>query len=198
MSKISWKGGALLSPVPAVMVSCGSMEAPNIVTIAWTGITCTQPPKTYISLRKSRHSYGLIKESGCFVINLTTEALVRATDFCGVRSGRDVNKFEVCHLTPEASENIPCPAIAESPLSIECKVTDIIELGSHDMFLADIVGVRVNEELMDANGRLALEKAGLAAYCHGEYFALGKKLGKFGYSVEKKKKKRKPQGTKAK
>jgi flavin reductase (DIM6/NTAB) family NADH-FMN oxidoreductase RutF len=198
MSKISWKGGALLAPVPAVMVSCGSMEAPNIVTVAWTGITCTQPPKTYISLRKSRHSYGLIKESGCFVINLTTENLVRATDFCGVRSGRDMNKFEICHLTPEASEHIPCPAIAESPLSIECKVTDIIELGSHDMFLADIVGVRVDESLMDANGRLALEKAGLAAYCHGEYFALGKKLGKFGYSVEKKKKKHKPQSTKAK
>ena len=192
MSKISWKGGALLAPVPAVMVSCGSMEAPNIVTVAWTGITCTQPPKTYISLRKSRHSYGLIKDSGCFVINLTTENLVRATDFCGVRSGRDVNKFEVCHLTPEESEKVPCPAIAESPLSIECKVTDIIELGSHDMFLADIVGVRVNEELLDNNGRLALEKAGLAAYCHGEYYALGKKLGKFGYSVEKKKKKHKP------
>ena len=192
MSKISWKGGALLAPVPAVMVSCGSMEAPNIVTVAWTGITCTHPPKTYISLRKSRHSYGLIKESGCFVINLTTEALVRATDFCGVRSGRDVNKFEFCHLTPETSEQVSCPSIAESPLSIECKVTDIIELGSHDMFLADIVGVRVDESLMDENGRLALEKAGLAAYCHGEYFSLGKKLGKFGYSVEKKKKKRKP------
>ncbi len=191
MSKISWKGGALLAPVPAVMVSCGSMDAPNIVTVGWTGITCTQPPKTYISLRKSRHSYGLIKESGCFVINLTTEALVRATDFCGVRSGRDVNKFEVCHLTPEAAQHVPCPAIAESPLSIECKVTDVIELGSHDMFLADIVGVRVDETLIDASGRLALEKAGLAAYCHGEYFALGKKLGKFGYSVEKKKKKRK-------
>lgn len=196
MSKISWKGGALLAPVPAVMVSCGNMEAPNIVTVAWTGITCTQPPKTYISLRKSRHSYGLIKESGCFVINLTTEALVRAADFCGVRSGRDMNKFEVCHLTPEAAEHIPCPAIAESPLSIECKVTDIIELGSHDMFLADIVGVRVDESLLDASGRLALEKAGLAAYCHGEYFALGKRLGKFGYSVEKKKKKRKVQKSK--
>ena len=192
MSKVSWKGGALLAPVPAVMVSCGSMDAPNIVTVAWTGITCTQPPKTYISLRKSRHSYHLIKESGCFVINLPTEALVRATDFCGVRSGRDMNKFEVCNLTPEAATNILCPMIAESPLSIECKVTNIIELGSHDMFLADIVGVQVDESLLDANGRLALEKAGLAAYCHGEYFALGKKLGKFGYSVEKKKKKRKP------
>lgn len=194
MSKISWKGGALLAPVPAVMVSCGTMDAPNIVTVAWTGITCTQPPKTYISLRKSRHSYNLIKESGYFVINLTTEALVHATDFCGVRSGRDMNKFEVCHLTPEASPNLGCPMIAESPLSIECKVTNIIELGSHDMFLADIVGVQVDESLLDANGRLALEKANLAAYCHGEYFALGKKLGKFGYSVEKKKKKKKPQG----
>lgn len=191
MSKISWKGGALLAPVPAVMVSCGSMDAPNIVTVAWTGITCTQPPKTYIALRKSRFSYGLIKESGCFTINLTTEALVRATDFCGVRSGRDLNKFEVCHLTPEPSEHISAPAIAESPLSIECRVTNIIEQGSHDLFLADIVGVRVDEGLMDASGRLALEKAGLAAYCHGEYYSLGKRLGKFGFSVEKKKKKRK-------
>lgn len=193
MSKIAWKGGALLAPVPAVMVSCGSMDSPNIVTVAWTGITCTQPPQTYISLRKSRYSYDLIKESGCFVINLTTEALVHAADFCGVRSGRELSKFEVCHLTPECAPNIPCPAIAESPLSIECKVSRVIELGSHDLFLADIVGVQVDESLLDANGRLALEKAGLAAYCHGEYFALGKKLGKFGYSVEKKKKKRKPQ-----
>ena len=186
MSKISWKGGALLAPVPAVMVSCGSMEAPNIVTVAWTGITCTQPPKTYISLRKSRHSYGLIKENGCFVINLTTEVLVRATDFCGVRSGRDLNKFEVCHLTPEASENIPCPAIAESPLSIECKVTDIIELGSHDMFLADIVAVDVDSKFVDEKGALHLGKAGLLAYAHGSYYGLGKALGTFGFSVRKK------------
>ncbi len=191
MSKVSWKGGALLAPVPAVMVSCGTMDAPNIVTVAWTGITCTQPPKTYISLRKSRHSYGLIRENGCFVINLTTEALTRATDFCGVRSGRDLNKFEVCQLTPEPAVHIPCPAIAQSPLSIECKVCDIIELGSHDMILADIVGVSVDESLLDSAGRLALEKAGLIAYCHGEYYTLGRRLGKFGYSVEKKKRKKK-------
>lgn len=190
MSKTSWKGGALLAPVPAVMVSCGSLDAPNIVTVAWTGITCTQPPKTYISLRKSRHSYDLIKESGCFVINLTTEALIRATDFCGVRSGRNTNKFEVCGLTPAPCETVSAPAIAESPLSIECTVSNIIELGSHDMFLADIVGVRVDEDLIDASGRLALEKAGLAAYCHGEYYALGRRLGKFGFSVEKKKRKK--------
>ena len=186
MSKICWKGGALIAPVPCVMVSCGSFEKPNVMTVGWTGITCTKPAKTYISVRKSRYSHTLIKDSGEFVINLTTEKLTRAADFCGVRSGRDVDKFEKCSLTPQKGEKVGCPLIAESPVSLECRVTDIIELGSHDMFLADIVAVNVEEELLDAEGRLALERAGLIAYSHGEYYTLGKRLGKFGYSVEKK------------
>lgn len=186
MDKIQWKGGAMLSPVPAVMVSCGTMDAPNILTIAWTGILATNPPKTYISVRPGRFSYPLIKESGEFVINLTTEALVRAADFCGVRSGKDVNKFEHCKLTPVASPNVSAPMIGESPVSIECRVTDTVPLGTHDMFIADIVGVNIDPALLDEAGALHLEKAGLIAYSHGDYFALGKKLGDFGYSVRKK------------
>jgi len=186
MDKIQWKGGAMLSPVPAVMVSCGTMDAPNILTIAWTGILATHPPKTYISVRPGRFSYPLIKESGEFVINLTTEALVRAADFCGVRSGKDVNKFEHCRLTPVAAPNVSAPMIGESPVSIECRVTDTVPLGTHDMFIADIVGVNIDPALLDEAGALHLEKAGLVAYSHGDYFALGKKLGDFGYSVRKK------------
>lgn len=186
MSKISWKGSALIAPVPCVMVTSGSCEKPNVMTVGWTGITCTKPAKTYISVRKSRYSYNLIKESGEFAINLTSSALVRAADFCGVRSGKDVNKFEKCSLTPERAEKISVPLIAESPVSLECRVTDIIELGSHDMFLADIVAVNIRDDLLDEDGRLALERADLIAYSHGEYYTLGKRLGKFGYSVEKK------------
>ena len=190
MNKVSWKGGALLAPVPCVMVTCGSIEKPNVMTVAWTGIINTQPPKTYISVRKSRYSYPIIAENREFVINLTTEALVKAADFCGVRSGKDVDKFAVCSLTAEPSSVVGAPSLGESPVSIECRVTDVFELGSHDMFLADIVSVSVDESLVDSAGRLALEKAGLIAYSHGEYFALGKKLGSFGYSVKKKKKKK--------
>ncbi|MGM9637903.1 MAG: flavin reductase family protein [Eubacteriales bacterium] len=190
MSKIAWKGGAMLAPLPAVLVTCRSGERQNVLTVAWTGIVNTQPPKTYISLRKSRYSYDLIKESGVFAINLTTESMARATDFCGVRSGRDLDKFALCHLETEESCQIGVPLLADAPLSIECRVTDIIELGSHDLFLADIVSVDVRQDLVDDSGRLALEKAGLLAYVHGEYYALGRKLGKFGYSVEKKKKKK--------
>lgn len=190
MNKIAWKGGAMLAPLPAVLVTCRSGDRQNVLTVAWTGIVNTQPPKTYISLRKNRYSYDLIKESGVFAINLTTEAMVRATDFCGVRSGRNLDKFTLCHLETEESSQIGVPILADSPLSIECKVTDIVELGSHDLFLADIVSVDVREDLVDGSGRLALEKAGLLAYVHGEYYALGRKLGKFGYSVEKKKKKK--------
>ncbi len=189
MSKIRWKGGALLAPVPAVLVSCGTVDKPNLFTVAWTGITNTQPPKTYISVRKSRYSYELIRASGEFVINLTSAAMVKAVDFCGVRSGREIDKFAYCGLTPQAAPKISAPMITESPLSIECSVTQVIELGSHDMFLADIVGISVNEALIDSNGRLMLDKADLLAYCHGEYFTLGKKIGKFGFSVQKKKKK---------
>lgn len=192
MSKIAWKGGAMLAPLPAVLVTCKSGERQNVLTVAWTGIVNTQPPKTYISIRKSRYSYDLIKESGVFAINLTTETMVRATDFCGVRSGRDLDKFALCHLETEEASQIEVPLLADSPLSIECRVTDIVELGSHDLFLADIVSVDVREDLVDPSGRLALEKAGLLAYVHGEYYALGRKLGKFGYSVEKKKRKKGP------
>lgn len=191
MSKISWKGGALTAPIPPALVTCSDGERDNVFTVAWTGITCTQPPKTYISVRPSRFSYDIIKKSGCFVINLTTEELVKAADTCGVRSGRDVDKFELCGLEKENAFNVASPLIAKSPLCLECKVDRIIPLGSHDMILADIVGVDVDEDIIDASGRMRLDKAHLAAFAHGEYFSLGKKLGYFGYSVRKKKKHRK-------
>ncbi len=191
MSKVNWKGGALLAPVPPVMVSCGDMDKPNIITIGWTGILNTIPPKTYISIRPSRHSYGLIKERESFVINLTTESLVRACDYCGVKSGKEIDKFAEMKLTAIPSPNLNCPMIEEAPVSIECRLTGIQELGSHDMFLADIVGVSVNSELLSKEGRLQLEKAKLVAYAHGEYFSLGDKLGSFGFSVRKKQIKRK-------
>lgn len=188
--KLKWKGGTLLAPVPAVMVSCGSLEKPNVLTIAWSGIINSNPPKTYISVRPERYSYNIIKETGKFVINLTTASLVRSADFCGVRSGRDVDKFKECGLTASpALELEDTPMIEESPISLECRVTDIIPLGTHDMFLADIVSVDVSPEIVNESGALRIEKADLAAYAHGQYFALGKKLGSFGYSVKKKTKK---------
>ena len=190
MSKTIWKGGALLAPIPPAMVSCGTVETPNILTIAWTGIINTRPAKTYISVRPSRYSYQLIKDSGEFVINLTTADLVRAADFCGVRSGKDINKFAHCHLTAVPASEISAPLIEESPLSLECKVTEIIPLGSHDMFLADVVAVDVDDRYLDQDGKLHLDRAGLAAFAHGEYFEMGKKIGSFGFSVRKKKKKR--------
>ncbi|MBR2459862.1 MAG: flavin reductase family protein [Clostridia bacterium] len=198
MSKEKWKGGALLAPVPPALVSCGSIEKPNVLTVAWTGILNTHPPKTYISVRPSRHSYGLIKESGEFVINLTTAPLTRAADFCGVRSGRDTDKFAQCSLTPEPSTEVSAPSIAESPVSLECRVTDIIPLGTHDMFMADILAVTVDNSLISADGKLHLEKSGLVAYAHGEYFELGRKLGFFGFSVQKKKKRHTARNTQKK
>lgn len=186
MSKQKWKGGALLAPVPPAMVSCGTLEAPNVLTVAWTGIINTQPPKTYISVRPSRYSYNLIKESGEFVINLTTRELVRAADYCGVHSGAHKDKFKVCSLTAEPSTELSAPSIAESPVSLECKVFDVIELGTHHMFLADIVSVGVDEKCIDEAGKLRLDKCALAAYAHGDYFELGKKIGSFGFSVKKK------------
>ena len=194
MAKIHWKGSTLLGPVPPVMVTCGTMDKPNILTIAWTGITNTVPPKTYISVRPKRHSYNLIKESGEFVINLTTEQLVRHADWCGVYTGAKVDKFARCGLTAAPSSKLSCPLIAESPLSIECRVKEIVPLGSHDMFIAEIVAIDIDEELIDRNGKLCLDKAGLVAFAHGEYFALGKKLGSFGYSVKKKKSHKKASG----
>ncbi|MBR4296425.1 MAG: flavin reductase family protein [Clostridia bacterium] len=188
MPKVSWKGGALLAPLPPVLVSCGNSETgeTNILTVAWTGIINTKPPRTYISVRPCRHSHHIIKESGEFVLNLTTESLVKSADYCGIYTGKKVDKFEKCHLTREESKVVSCPSIAESPLSIECKVTQIIPMESHDMFLAEIVAVNVSEELLNSDGKLCLDRASLAAFAHGEYFALGKKLGYFGYSTKKK------------
>ena len=187
MSKIKWKAGNMIYPLPAVMVSCGSKpEDYNILTIAWTGTVCTNPPMTYISVRPSRHSYKLIKDSGAFVINLTTEAMVRGTDYCGVRSGKDEDKAKTSGFTYEATE-IAAPLIKESPVNILCEVVEIKELGSHDMFLAKVVGVYVDGQYMDDTDKFHLDQAGLMAYAHGTYYSLGKKLGTFGYSVRKKK-----------
>ncbi len=189
MEKIVWKGATLLSPVPPALVSCGTLEQPNALTIAWTGILNSQPPKTYISVRPERYSHGLIKAGGEFVINLPTAAMVRAIDYCGVRSGRDEDKLKKTGLTPLPVEGFSCPMIGESPLSLACRVTEVVPLGSHDMFLADIVSVLVDPALVGEDGKLRLAKAGLCAYAHGEYFALGKKIGDFGFFVKKKKKK---------
>lgn len=195
MSKINFKPGTMLNPVPAVMVSCGNKEKSNIITVAWTGIVNSEPPMTYVSVRKERFSHDIIKESGEFVINITTEDLAFATDFCGVRSGRDLDKFKEMKLTPVPGEKVSCPVIKESPVNLECKVREIHEYGSHDMFVADIVNVQVNEELLDANGRIRLDQAGLLAYNHGEYFGLKKQpIGKFGYSVMKAKTKKRLAG----
>lgn len=189
MAKIKWRGGAMLAPVPPALITCSDGERDNVLTVAWTGIVCTDPPKTYISVRPKRFSYDIIKKSGEFAINLTTADLVRAADWCGVYTGAKVDKFERCRLSKEPAQEIGCPILAESPLALECRVTDVIPLGTHDMFLADIVAVDVDEALLDEHGKLHLERAGLVAYAHGDYFSLGKKLGSFGYSVAKKKKK---------
>lgn len=187
-TKQTWKGGALLAPVPPTLVTCRYGETQNVFTVAWTGILNTIPPKTYISVRPERFSYELIKKSGVFVINLTTEELVKACDYCGVKSGAKFDKFSEMKLETENASEIDVPILKDSPVNIECAVTDIIELGSHHMFIADIKAIDVASELIDENGRLQMEKAKLVAYSHGEYFALGQKLGSFGYSVRKKKK----------
>lgn len=187
MAKITWKGSTLLAPVPAVMVSCGNMERSNIITVAWTGILSSNPPRTYVSVRPERHSHKLISETGELCINLVPAVLVRETDWCGIRSGRDVDKFEKQKLHKEACANISCPQIAESPLTLECKVFDVLHYGTHDVFVCDIIAVNADESLLDEAGKLHLERAKLCAYCHGEYFALGKSLGKFGFSHAKKK-----------
>ncbi|MFZ2538406.1 MAG: flavin reductase family protein [Oscillospiraceae bacterium] len=187
MSKITWKASTLLAPVPPAMVSCGDMEISNIITIAWTGIVNTIPPMTYISIRPERYSYEMIKTSGEFVINLTDKNLIRAADWCGARTGTKHDKFKEMNLTKETVSKLSCPAIAQSPLNLECKVKDIIHLGSHDMFLSEIIAINVEEKLIDETGRLRLDKACLAAFAHGEYFELGKKIGSFGFAVKKKK-----------
>ena len=183
-----WKPGNMLYPLPAVMVSCAlAGERPNIITVAWTGTVCSSPAMVSISVRPERHSYHMIRESGEFVINLTTEELVRAADYCGVRSGRDVDKFEEMRLTPLKASQVAAPLIGESPVNIECRVEQVLELGSHHMFLASVLAVDVDERWMNEKGKLELNKAGLAVYSHGEYFALGKQLGTFGYSVKRRK-----------
>ena len=188
MAKINWRGGALLAPAPPALVTCGDMENSNALAVAWTGIINTVPPKTYISVRPGRHSYQLIKERGEFVINLTSADMIKALDGCGMLTGAKVDKFAKFGLIKEQASEVSCPLVEQSPLSLECRVTDVIELGSHHMFLADVVAVDVDEHLIDANGKLRLDKANLAAFAHGEYFALGKKIGDFGFSVRKKKK----------
>lgn len=208
MSKQEFKPGNMLYPLPAVMVSCKYGDSddpqcpnpalsgkPNIITVAWAGTVCTNPPMLSISVRPERYSYHMIEASGEFVVNLTTEALVRAADYCGVRSGRDVDKFKELRLTPQASRVVSVPGIAESPVNIECRVRQILPLGSHHMILADVVAVTVDADAIDERGKFHLNRTGLVSYSHGEYFLLGKKLGTFGYSVAKKapakKKKRK-------
>lgn len=185
--KTSWKPGTLIYPLPAVLVSVGdSPENYNLLTIAWTGTVCTNPPMCYISVRPERHSYELIRRTGEFVINLTTEELARATDWCGVRSGRDYDKFKEMGLTPLPASQVKAPILAESPLSIECKVKQIIPLGSHDMFLAEVVGIQADERYIDPEtGKFSLEKAAPIVYSHGEYFRLGELIGHFGWSVKK-------------
>lgn len=192
MSKKLLSPGALLSPVPAVLVSCGSVEQPNVLTIAWAGTVCTHPAMVSISVRPGRHSYPLIKESGEFVLNIPSAGQVRAVDLCGVKSGKDTDKFALCGFTAVPAAGVSAPAIAECPVSFSCKVKQVIPLGSHDLFLAEIVAIEAEEGLFEENGRLALEKAELFAYAHGEYYALGKKIGSFGYSVRKKPVKKAP------
>jgi flavin reductase (DIM6/NTAB) family NADH-FMN oxidoreductase RutF len=187
--KISSKPGPLTAPLPVVMVTCGDMENSNIVTVAWTGTVNTKPPMTYVSLRPTRHSYGIIKEKGEFVINLTTASQVKSTDYCGTFTGKKVDKFAKCGFTKARASQVSAPLIEECPVNLECKVTDIIPLGTHDMFLAEIVAVDADEALFNTESRLCLEKAGLLAYAHGAYYPLGKAVGLFGFSTKKKKKK---------
>ena len=191
MAKQTWKPGNMIYPIPAVMVSVTDGKGQDdIITVAWTGTICTNPPMAYISVRPERFSYHMIKETGEFVINLTTEKLAFATDFCGVRSGRDVDKFQKLNLTKEKAQFVSAPMIGEAPVSIECRVREVKELGSHDMFLADVLAVHADEAYMDKNNRFRLNDAGLLVYSHGEYLAGGRKVGTFGYSVKKKQQKK--------
>ncbi len=185
MSKLAWKGAVLLAPVPPVMVSCGAGESANIITIAWTGVINTHPPRVTIAVRPTRHSYRLIRESGEFVINLTPASLVREADYCGIYTGAKVDKFARTGLHPEPAQVVSCPLIAECPLSLECRVLEVLPQGTHDLFIAEVVAVDVDESVVDESGRLDLTRAGLAAYAHGEYFALGESIGKFGFSAAK-------------
>ena len=191
MSKVTWKSGTFLYPLPSVMVSCGTMEKSNIITVAWTGIINTNPAMVYISVRPTRHSYNIIKETGEFVINLTTQKLAYATDWCGVKTGAKVDKFKELKLTKEKAKFVKCPMIQESPVSVECKVKEVKELGSHHMFIAEVLAINADEQYIDEKGAFDISKCDLIAYSNGGYYSLGKKLGKFGFSVQKNNKKTK-------
>lgn len=194
MSKVTWKSGTFIYPLPAAMVSCGTMEESNIITVAWTGIINTDPAMCYISVRPTRHSYEMIKKTGEFVINLTTKDLAYATDWCGVKTGAKVDKFKEMKLTKEKANFVNCPMIKESPVSVECKVKEIRELGSHHMFVAEILGINADEKYINENGAFDISKCDLIAYSNGNYYSLGKKIGRFGFSVQKKKKTAKKSG----
>jgi flavin reductase (DIM6/NTAB) family NADH-FMN oxidoreductase RutF len=200
MPKVDWKPGTMIYPLPAVMVSVGhTPEEYNIITVSWTGTICSDPPMCYVSVRPGRHSYDVLKRTGEFVINITTRDLAYATDWCGVKSGRNHRKFEEMNLTPGAASVVKAPTIEEAPINIECRVTQVIPLGTHDMFMAEVVNVKADDKYIDPKtGAFDLSKADPIAYSHGQYFTLGKNLGKFGFSVEKKKKKRSAFGSKSK
>ena len=187
MGKITWKPGTFVYPIPAVMVSCGTMEKSNIITVAWTGIINTNPAMVYISVRPTRYSYNLIKDQGEFVINLTNKQLAKATDWCGVKTGAKVDKFKEMKLHKEKANFVKCPMIKESPVSVECRVTEIKELGSHHMFVADVLAINADEKYIDEKGAFDISKCDLIAYSNGHYYSLEKKIGKFGYSVQKRK-----------
>ncbi|MBE5805932.1 MAG: flavin reductase family protein [Clostridiales bacterium] len=191
MSKAMWKTGTFLYPIPAVMVSCGTMEKSNIITVAWTGIINTNPAMVYISVRPERYSYDIISNTKEFVINLTTTDLAYATDWCGVKSGKNIDKFEYLRLTKENAEYVKCPMIKESPVNVECRVREIKKLGSHHMFIADVLSIHADNNYIDKNGAFDITKCNLISYANGKYFSLGKQVGKFGYSVKKKKKNKK-------
>ena len=188
MSKVTWKPGTFLYPIPAVMVSCGTMEKSNIITVAWTGIINTNPAMVYISVRPTRYSYNIIKSQKEFVINLTTKELAKATDWCGVKTGAKVDKFKEMKLHKEKASIVKCPMIQESPVSVECKVKEIKELGSHTMFIAEVVAINADEKYIDNKGAFDITKCDLIAYANGNYMTMGKKIGKFGFSVRKNKK----------
>lgn len=187
MSKTVWKPGTFVYPIPAVMVSCGTMEKSNILTVAWTGILNSDPAMVYISVRPSRYSYEMIKNQGEFVINLTTKDLARVTDWCGCRSGKDFDKFKEMNLTKEKANFVKCPMIKESPVSVECKVKEIRDLGSHHMFIADVLSIDADERYIDEKGAFDISKCDLISYANGGYYTQGEKIGKFGFSVQKKK-----------
>ena len=189
MSKVMWKPGTFLYPLPAVMVSCGTMKKSNIITVAWTGILNTNPATVYISVRPTRYSYKLLKEQGEFVINLTNQKLARATDWCGVKTCAKVDKFKEMNLHKEKANFVKCPMIKESPVSVECKVKEIKEIGSHHMFIADVLAINADEKYIDEKGAFDISKCDLIAYSNGNYYSLGRKIGKFGFSVKKKRKK---------